>query len=125
MKGPFDLHDKDAVLLVCLNMLDITLSHLIVLKSSLTHRHVGTWIHTSVDVLHPVMKVPSSFHFYAFSRPAFMTLKSVRISQGWLQWIRFRFICCFMSRSTARVILRWVVYGWRNQCILVGQDSAL
>ena len=38
---------------------------------------------------------------------------------------RFRFICCFTSRSTARVILRRVVYGWRNQCILVGQDSAL
>ena len=38
---------------------------------------------------------------------------------------RFRFICCFTSRSTARVILRRVVYGWRNQWILVGQDSAL
>ena len=37
----------------------------------------------------------------------------------------FRFICGFTSRSTARVILRWVVYGWRNQCILVGEDSAL
>ena len=32
---------------------------------------------------------------------------------------------CFTSRATARVILRWVVYGWRIQCILVGQDSAL
>ena len=30
----------------------------------------------------------------------------------------------FFLRSTVRVILRWVVYGWRNQCILVGQDSA-
>ena len=38
---------------------------------------------------------------------------------------RFRFICCFTSCSTARVILGWVVYGWRNQCILVGQYSAL
>ena len=27
---------------------------------------------------------------------------------------RFRFICCFMSRSTARVILRRVVYRWRK-----------
>ena len=26
---------------------------------------------------------------------------------------------------TARVILRWVVYGWKNKCILVGQDFAL
>ena len=26
----------------------------------------------------------------------------------------FRFICCFTSRSTARVILRWVVYRWRK-----------
>ena len=35
------------------------------------------------------------------------------------------YLLFFMSRSTARVILRWVVYRWRNQCILVGQDSAL
>ena len=27
---------------------------------------------------------------------------------------RFRFICCFTSRSTARVILRRVVYRWRK-----------
>ena len=38
---------------------------------------------------------------------------------------RFRFSFCFTLCSTARVILRQVVYGWRNQCILVGQDSAL
>ena len=38
---------------------------------------------------------------------------------------RFRFIFYVMSRSTATVILRWVVYRWRNQYILVGQDSAL
>ena len=38
--------------------------------------------------------------------------------------LEIRFISCFTSRSTARVILRRVVYGWRNQCILVGQDSA-
>ena len=31
----------------------------------------------------------------------------------------------FMSRLTARVILPRVIYKWRNQCILVGQDSAL
>ena len=37
----------------------------------------------------------------------------------------FRFTFCFMSHSTARVILRQVVYWWRNQCIFVGQDSAL
>ena len=28
--------------------------------------------------------------------------------------VRFRFICCFTSRSTARVILRRVVYRWRK-----------
>ena len=26
----------------------------------------------------------------------------------------FRCICCFTLRSTARVILRWVVYRWRK-----------
>ena len=35
------------------------------------------------------------------------------------------FIYCFTSRSKAMVILGWVVYWWRNQCIPVGQDSAL
>ena len=30
------------------------------------------------------------------------------------QTTKFRFICCFTSRSTARVILRWVVYRWRK-----------
>ena len=45
--------------------------------------------------------------------------------RGPLMPFRFRFICCFTSHSTARVILQQVVYGWRNQCILVGQDSAL
>ena len=42
-----------------------------------------------------------------------------------IEKVRFRFIFCFTLHSTARVILRQVVYGWRNQCILVGQDSAL
>ena len=27
---------------------------------------------------------------------------------------KFRFICCFTARSTARIILRWVVYRWRK-----------
>ena len=35
------------------------------------------------------------------------------------------FIFCFTSCSTAKVILQQVVYGWRNQNIIVGQDSAL
>ena len=29
--------------------------------------------------------------------------------------VQFGFICCFTSRSTTRVILQRVVYGWRNQ----------
>ena len=34
-----------------------------------------------------------------------------------------KFIFCFTLRSRARIIFRRVVYGWSNQCILVGQDS--
>ena len=41
-------------------------------------------------------------------------------------WIRFKFICfCFTLCSTARVILRGLVYRRRSQCIQVGQDFAL
>ena len=43
----------------------------------------------------------------------------------WVLDARIWIIFCFMLCSTARVILRRVVNGWRNQCILVGQDSAL
>ena len=40
------------------------------------------------------------------------------------EFYELHFFSCFMLVSTARVILRRAVYGWSNQCILVGQDSA-
>ena len=35
------------------------------------------------------------------------------------QGLLLRFICCFTSRSTARVILRRVVYRWRKLLLLL------
>ena len=80
---------------------------------------IGPWRRSALSL---------SVAFLVFSAIAsFYKLKTAgsQLLIYYIIWYELFFSFSFTLCSTARVILYQVVYGWRNQCILVGQHSAL